>query len=58
LIEAKLIDEWVAFMAPLLGGGPVPALAGDGLGDGLPLSHASFRRFGPDVMLRAKILRS
>ena len=57
LMEAGLADEWVAFMAPLISGGPVPALAGNGLGDGLALDDARFQRFGPDVMLRATIRR-
>ena len=57
LLEAGLVDEWVAFLAPLLGGGPVPAVAGAGLGEGLRLQEAEFRRFGPDVMLRAAIVR-
>ena len=53
MVEAGLVDEWVAFLAPLLAGGPVPALAGEGLGTGLRLKPALFRSFGPDVMLRA-----
>ncbi len=57
LMEAGLVDEWVAFMAPLLCGGPVPALAGEGFGVPLRLADAVFRRFGPDVMLRARVLR-
>lgn len=57
LVEAKLVDEWVAFMAPLLSGGPVPALAGNGFGDGLSLDEVRFQRFGPDVMLRATVRR-
>ena len=52
LVEARLVDEWVAFLAPLIAGGPVPALAGHGLAHGLRLQSPVFRRFGPDVMLR------
>ncbi|WP_035610327.1 bifunctional diaminohydroxyphosphoribosylaminopyrimidine deaminase/5-amino-6-(5-phosphoribosylamino)uracil reductase RibD [Haloferula sp. BvORR071] len=54
-IEAKLVDEWVAFLAPLLAGGPVPALAGAGSAEGLRLLDPLFSRFGPDVMLRARV---
>jgi diaminohydroxyphosphoribosylaminopyrimidine deaminase/5-amino-6-(5-phosphoribosylamino)uracil reductase len=52
LVEARLVDEWVAFLAPLIAGGPVTALAGSGLAHGLRLQSPVFRRFGPDVMLR------
>ncbi|QJE96656.1 bifunctional diaminohydroxyphosphoribosylaminopyrimidine deaminase/5-amino-6-(5-phosphoribosylamino)uracil reductase RibD [Luteolibacter luteus] len=55
LMEAKLVDEWVAFMAPMVNGGPVPALAGGGLGEGVTLHDVRFQRFGPDVMLRGTI---
>jgi len=57
LLEAGLIDEWVAFLAPIVSGGPLPAVAGNGFPDGLPLKDAVFRRFGPDVMLRARVVR-
>ena len=57
LLEAGLVDEWVAFLAPMLCGGPVPALAGEGFPDGLRLKQPEFRRFGNDVMLRAEVLR-
>jgi diaminohydroxyphosphoribosylaminopyrimidine deaminase/5-amino-6-(5-phosphoribosylamino)uracil reductase len=55
LLESGLVDEWVAFLAPLAAGGPVPAVAGAGLGDGLRLTGPEFRRFGQDVMLRALV---
>ncbi|MCW1883926.1 bifunctional diaminohydroxyphosphoribosylaminopyrimidine deaminase/5-amino-6-(5-phosphoribosylamino)uracil reductase RibD [Luteolibacter flavescens] len=58
LLEAGLIDEWVAFLAPLAAGGPLPAVAGVGFPEGLSLKDASFRKFGPDVMLRARIVRA
>ncbi|MDB6079828.1 MAG: bifunctional diaminohydroxyphosphoribosylaminopyrimidine [Akkermansiaceae bacterium] len=53
LLEAGLVDEWVAFLAPLLTGGPVPALAGTGVNR--TLEEPVFARFGPDVMLRARV---
>jgi diaminohydroxyphosphoribosylaminopyrimidine deaminase/5-amino-6-(5-phosphoribosylamino)uracil reductase len=55
LLEAGLVDEWVAFLAPLLGGGPVPAVAGAGFPEGLRLEEPEFRRIGGDVMLRARV---
>ncbi len=57
LVAAGLVDEWVAFLAPLVAGGPVPALAGAGFAGGLPLEAPVFQRFGPDVMLRARLAR-
>jgi len=57
LMDAGLVDEWVAFMAPLVTGGPVPALAGEGWAGGRSLAGAEFHRFGPDVMLRARVVR-
>jgi diaminohydroxyphosphoribosylaminopyrimidine deaminase/5-amino-6-(5-phosphoribosylamino)uracil reductase len=57
LLEKGLVDEWVAFLAPLLGGGPLPAVAGTGFPEGLRLEKPEFRRFGGDVMLRATIAR-
>lgn len=57
LLEAGLVDEWVAFLAPLLCGGPVPALAGEGLREELRLDEVVFSRFESDVMLRARIRR-
>lgn len=58
LMDAGLVDEWVAFMAPLVTGGPVPALAGKGSPEALQLLEPEFTRFGPDVMLRARIARA
>lgn len=58
LLEAGLVDEWVAFLAPLAGGGTLPAVAGGGFPDGLQLQDVAFRRFGPDVMLRAAVVRA
>ncbi|BCX47693.1 riboflavin biosynthesis protein RibD [Haloferula helveola] len=50
--DRGLIDEVVAFMAPMICGGPVTALAGEGLPDGAGLDQIEFRQVGPDVMLR------
>lgn len=56
LMELGLVDEWVAFLAPLATGGPVAAVAGPGTG-GLRLDEVEFRRFCPDLMLRGLITR-
>ncbi|MEM9235577.1 MAG: bifunctional diaminohydroxyphosphoribosylaminopyrimidine deaminase/5-amino-6-(5-phosphoribosylamino)uracil reductase RibD [Verrucomicrobiota bacterium] len=53
LIDAGLVDELAVFMAPMLTGGPVAAVAGEGFADGLELKEVRFRRFGPDVMMTA-----
>jgi diaminohydroxyphosphoribosylaminopyrimidine deaminase/5-amino-6-(5-phosphoribosylamino)uracil reductase len=58
LLEKGLVDEWVAFLAPLLGGGPLPAVAGAGFPEGLRLEKPEFRRFGGDVMLRAILAKA
>ncbi|MCP5532760.1 MAG: bifunctional diaminohydroxyphosphoribosylaminopyrimidine deaminase/5-amino-6-(5-phosphoribosylamino)uracil reductase RibD [Akkermansiaceae bacterium] len=58
LVEAGLIDEVVVYLAPLLCGGPVPALAGAGLPEALRLGAAEFERFGDDVRIRARVMRS
>jgi diaminohydroxyphosphoribosylaminopyrimidine deaminase/5-amino-6-(5-phosphoribosylamino)uracil reductase len=58
LLEKGLVDEWVAFLAPMVGGGPLPAVAGAGFADGLRLEEPEFRRFGGDVMLRAVVAKS
>ena len=57
LLEEGLVDEWVAFLAPLIGGGDVPATAGGGFPEPMKLVEPEFRRLGPDVMLRALIRR-
>jgi diaminohydroxyphosphoribosylaminopyrimidine deaminase/5-amino-6-(5-phosphoribosylamino)uracil reductase len=55
LLEAGLVDEVVVYHAPLLCGGPVPALAGCGLADSLRLEHVRFLRLGNDLRTRAVI---
>jgi diaminohydroxyphosphoribosylaminopyrimidine deaminase/5-amino-6-(5-phosphoribosylamino)uracil reductase len=58
LLDRGLVDEWVAFLAPLMGGGPLPAVAGAGFPEGLRLEKPEFHRFGDDVMLRATVLKA
>jgi diaminohydroxyphosphoribosylaminopyrimidine deaminase/5-amino-6-(5-phosphoribosylamino)uracil reductase len=55
LVDAGLVDELAVFMAPMLNGGPVTALGGDGFGDGLAIDEVRFERFGPDVLMRGRL---
>ncbi|MBM3862541.1 MAG: bifunctional diaminohydroxyphosphoribosylaminopyrimidine deaminase/5-amino-6-(5-phosphoribosylamino)uracil reductase RibD [Verrucomicrobia bacterium] len=58
LVEAGLIDEIVVYYAPMLCGGPVPALAGNGLPAPHRLTDIRFEALGDDLKLRARILRT
>jgi diaminohydroxyphosphoribosylaminopyrimidine deaminase/5-amino-6-(5-phosphoribosylamino)uracil reductase len=49
LFDAGLIDEVVIYCAPLLCGGPTPALAGDGLKESLRLVETEFTQLGDDI---------
>lgn len=55
LIAQKLVDEVVVYLAPLISGGDVPALAGPGLLHPLALAGATYERIGDDVKLRAVV---
>jgi diaminohydroxyphosphoribosylaminopyrimidine deaminase/5-amino-6-(5-phosphoribosylamino)uracil reductase len=55
LFAAGLVDEVVVYLAPLLCGGPVPALGGDGLTPSLALTDLEFTRLGDDVRLRGRV---
>lgn len=55
LFEAGLVDEVVIYYAPLLCGGPVPALAGAGLSQSLHLEETEFIRLGEDIRLRGVV---
>jgi diaminohydroxyphosphoribosylaminopyrimidine deaminase/5-amino-6-(5-phosphoribosylamino)uracil reductase len=57
LFEAGLIDEVVIYYAPLICGGPVPALAGGPLAESLMLVDTCFTRIGPDIRLQALVAR-
>jgi len=57
LFEAGLVDEVVIYYAPLLCGGPVPALAGAGMPHTLKLAETEFARFGNDIRFRGIIVR-
>lgn len=55
LLEAGLIDEVVVYLAPMLCGGPHPAMAGEGIPESLKLSGLSYIQLGDDVRMRGII---
>lgn len=55
LLEAGLVDEVVVYHAPLLCGGPTPALAGIGLPEAMRLEEVEFQRVGNDLRTRGVI---
>jgi len=57
LFEAGLVDEVVVYYAPLLCGGPAPALAGAGLRESLQLKETEFVRLGNDIRFSGIIAR-
>ena len=57
LIEAGLVDEVVVYLAPLLCGGPAPALAGAGLPESLHLKETEFVKIGDDIRFRGLVSR-
>lgn len=57
LIEAGLVDEVVVYLAPLLCGGPAPALAGAGLPESLHLKETEFVKIGNDIRFRGLVSR-
>lgn len=59
-LDAELIDEMVIFFAPIITGGPQPALAGEGvesLKNRLLLKETSVQEIGSDLCLRGLIDR-
>ena len=57
LFEAGLVDEVVVYYAPILCGGPSPALGGAGLRESLHLDEIDFQQFGNDIRLRGIVRR-
>jgi len=57
ILETGLIDEVVVYLAPMLCGGPSPALGGTGLMESLKLKEIDFNQFDNDVRLRGLIDR-
>jgi diaminohydroxyphosphoribosylaminopyrimidine deaminase/5-amino-6-(5-phosphoribosylamino)uracil reductase len=58
LLEAGLIDEVAIYYAPLLTGGPTPALAGNGLPASIRLEEIQFQQLGQDLRLTAVISKA
>jgi diaminohydroxyphosphoribosylaminopyrimidine deaminase/5-amino-6-(5-phosphoribosylamino)uracil reductase len=57
LFQAGLVDEVVVYYAPLLCGGPSPALAGAGLKESLRLVETGFTQLGNDIRFRGVVVR-
>jgi diaminohydroxyphosphoribosylaminopyrimidine deaminase/5-amino-6-(5-phosphoribosylamino)uracil reductase len=57
MLEAGLVDEVCIYYAPLLCGGPSPALAGAGLRESLKLQQIDFLQLGNDIRLRGLVDR-
>jgi len=57
LLEQGLIDEVVIYYAPMLCGGPTPALAGLGLGETMAVEEVEFLQLENDLRLRGVIKR-
>jgi diaminohydroxyphosphoribosylaminopyrimidine deaminase/5-amino-6-(5-phosphoribosylamino)uracil reductase len=57
MLEAGLIDEVVVYYAPMLCGGPSPALGGAGLAESLHLKEIDFLQLGNDLRLRGVVIR-
>ena len=54
-LDQGLIDEWVIYLAPMVSGGPIPAVGGEGvfaLQDRVTLSGVELGRFGKDLRMR------
>lgn len=58
LLDANLIDEWVSYLAPIVTGGPVPAVGGQGVIDLAyrpRLTKVTYQPIGPDIRVRGFI---
>jgi diaminohydroxyphosphoribosylaminopyrimidine deaminase / 5-amino-6-(5-phosphoribosylamino)uracil reductase len=58
--DRSLVDEVYFYLAPMLAGGPVPAVGGRGSADvehAIHLSEPLFKRIGPDVRLTGAVVR-
>ena len=56
--DARLVDEVVFYIAPILAGGPKVALAGLGAGstaESIHLENVSYRRIGGDIRVSGKV---
>lgn len=62
LLEEGLIDEWIAYVAPLVCGGPYPAASTDIFSKRfpwmpVPLDEAEINKVGSDLMIRGIVRR-
>ena len=57
LFAENLVDEVLIYLAPLLCGGPTPALAGPVSMPTVPLKNADFHAIGPDIRMHAFVKR-
>ncbi|MBC8128398.1 MAG: bifunctional diaminohydroxyphosphoribosylaminopyrimidine deaminase/5-amino-6-(5-phosphoribosylamino)uracil reductase RibD [Gloeobacteraceae cyanobacterium ES-bin-144] len=57
MFEAGLVDEVVAYYAPILCGGPSPALAGLGFQKSLRLVETEFSQLGNDIRFRGIVAK-
>ncbi len=58
--DRRLVDEVCFYLAPILTGGPVPCIGGQGAGDirnAVQLSEPMFWRIGPDVKVSAAVVK-
>ncbi len=58
LFDAGLVDEIAFYIAPVLGGGPVPAIAGVGCStpqEAVRLTGVAMERIGPDILFRGRV---
>ena len=60
-LEEGLIDEWVVYLAPMVTGGPRPAVGGEGsacLDERISLKDPTIQRVGGDLLARGIVDRS
>jgi len=56
--DQRLVDRVVFYVAPVLSGGGVPAIAGAGAGangEGIRLDEVSYKRLGPDLKIAGRV---
>lgn len=57
--DERLVDEVVFYIAPILGGGPKVAVAGQGVGataEAIRLKDPVYRRIGPDIRVSGRLV--
>lgn len=58
VMDRRLADSVVLYVAPVLSGGGVPAIAGRGAGSnekGIRLKEVTYRRLGPDLKIEGRV---